>query len=176
MFKTMPDHALALLKERNFFLNKSDYEQIYNVYDQNRYVGMPSYITTDLYLELLHKYYKHLMMGLEKEDLYSLVKALVKGMYEKTFAIYMNESIDSAIKPALEFNLIYLAVAGNLLEQGSINPPEDLTEKYKKEYSACLAAGAVGSTFLNDEFFDYTQFKTRGSYETDAELNFISEG
>jgi hypothetical protein len=176
MLKSMPDNALALLKECNFFLNKSDHEMIYNVYDQNSYVGMPSYVTTDLYLELLHRYYKHLMMGLEKEDLYPLVKSLVKGMYEKTLAIYVDKSIDSKIKEASEFNLIYLAVAGNLLEQGSINPPEALAQQYKKEYSACLEAGTVGSTFLNDEYFDYTQFKTRGSYEKDAELNLYFRG
>jgi hypothetical protein len=176
MFKNVPDNAQSLLKENNFFLSKSDYGQLYDVYDQNRYFGVPSYITTDLYLQLLHVYYKHLMMGLEKEDLYPLVKSLVKGMYAKTLRIYMDKSINEDIGSALEFNLIYLAVAGNLLEEGSINPPEELLGQYKKEYSAVLDAGSVGSDFLNDEYFDYTQFKARGSYENDAELNCYFRG
>ena len=176
MFKTMPDEAFSLLKDRNFFLKESGYEQLYNVYEKNYYDGLPSYITADLYLELLHVYYKHLLMGLEKYDLYPLARDLIKGMYSKTLAIYTDKVMSEDIKPALEFNLIYLAIAGNLLKEELITPPDSLLEQYKIEYSACLSATLVGSAFLKDEYFDYSQLKPRGSYEYDNSLGLYFRG
>lgn len=176
MFKTMPDKALSLLKEQNFFLNESKHEQLFYVYDENKYQGVPSYVTTDLYLDLLHVYYKHLLMGLEKKDLYPLAKSLIKGMYEKTLAVYKDKSTSSDLKPSLEFNLIYLAVAGNLMDQGSIKPPTGLLEQYKIEYNACIKATEIGSSFLNDKYFDYSQIKVRGSYVEDKSLGLYFQG
>jgi hypothetical protein len=176
MFKSMPDKTDSLLKEQNFFLNTSSHEQLYNVYEENKYQGVPSYITTDLYADLLHVYYKHLMMSLEKYDLYPLAASLINGMYSKTLAIYNDKSTSSELKPALEFNLVYLAVAGNLFNQNSIKPPAVLFELYKKEYDACIKASEVGSVFLNDIYFDHSQLKVRGSYAEDKSLGFYFQG
>jgi Protein of unknown function (DUF3160)/YARHG domain len=176
MFKTMPDKALSLLNEQNFFLNESNHEQLYYIYDKNNYEGIPSYVTTDLYLDLLHVYYKHLLMGLEKYDLYPLVNALVNGMYEKTLAVYSDKSISNELGPSLEFNLIYLAVAGNLLEQGSIKPPANLIDQYNREYKACREATGVGSELLKDDYFDHNQLKVRGSYVEDQSLGLYFQG
>jgi len=176
MFKVMPDKADSLLKEQNFFLNTSNHEHLYNVYEENKYQGVPSYVSTDLYADLLHVYYKHLMMNLEKYDLYPLAASLVNGMYAKTLEIYNDKSRNSDLKPALEFNLIYLAVAGNLFNQNSIKPPDILVERYQKEYDACIKASEVGSVFLNDLYFDHSQMKARGGYAEDKSLDLYFQG
>jgi hypothetical protein len=176
MFKSMPDKSDKLLNEQNFFLNTSKYEQLYNVYEENKYQGIPNYVTTDLYADLLHVYYKHLMMSLEKYNLYPLATTLINGMYTKTLAVYNDKSTSGDLKPALEFNLIYLAVAANLLSQNSIQPQAELFERYNKEYEACIKASDAGSAFLNDKFFDHSQLKVRGSYAEDKSLGFYFQG
>lgn len=176
MFKSMTDETWSLLKGCNFFLVESDYEQLYNVYEKNYYYGLPSYVTTDLYLELLHVYYKHLLMGLEKYELYPLVKSMVNGMYTKTLDMYMDKETNEDLRPALEFNLVYLAVAANLLEEDSIKPPEILLDQYKRECNACMSATGMGSIFLKSEYYDYTQLKPRGSYDYDNSLGLYFQG
>jgi hypothetical protein len=53
-FTSIPTEMMNHLKQDGFVINKGQYEQLFHVYDENYYDYTPSFITTDLYLQVLH--------------------------------------------------------------------------------------------------------------------------
>ena len=54
------------LAHHNFCIIPSKNEQLFNIYEQNEYRGMPNYITTDVFLQAYHMYFSYVLKSLEK--------------------------------------------------------------------------------------------------------------
>ncbi len=58
------------LGEQGFAIVPADHLQLFHVYEQNDYSNMPSFVTTDLFLQLYHHYFDCLLRDIEEKKLY----------------------------------------------------------------------------------------------------------
>lgn len=171
-FESIPDTMFRLLKARNFVVNwTSRHSELHHVYDRNLYHCIPNFITTDLYLRLLNVHYKYLLMNIETSEMAPLLDHLVKGLYQEMLAFRAESPTDELLQDAVDYNLLMLGVAGNLLEEGSCAIPDRLQNDYNSIFSKASSASGLGADELDANFLDFTQLKPRGNYTTRPELS-----
>ena len=124
------------------------------------------FITTDALLHIFHVVHDDMLKEIEKEHLYNSTELLVQDMQKRSVDEYQNTSPDLVhVKEAAGRNVVFATVACKLLDDSYPVPgyaEEDVTEYVRKilEHSAT-------------EFYpgdDYTQYKPRGHYEGDPDL------
>jgi len=162
-FETIPKEMMSHLKQDGFVINKANYEQLFHVYDENYYDYTPSFITTDLYLQVLHMHISKEMQSIEEEKMISLITGLLSNQYNltKTTASTTN---NNTIKKAALWNQVYYAIALNLITGKPFEVPLEYKEAYRIETERAQNAQGNKSDFLGDSLMDYTQFKPRGNY------------
>jgi hypothetical protein len=168
-FKTIPKSLETALREKNFALVAGNHEQMFYVYDQNQYNYIPNFITTDLYLQVLHKYQCSLLKEIEEEKLIPVIRDLLKNLQQKS----INQAIDdkSPLKDAAIWANAYLSIGLTAINGENQNVDASMKDFYDKEIKEInLAEGISKSEFLGRELFDYSQFKPRGNYTTTEDL------
>jgi hypothetical protein len=65
-FKAIPDELKRSLEVNNFAIVPAKNEQFFYVYDNNSYQYVPNFITTDFYLQVLHKHFSSLLQKIEE--------------------------------------------------------------------------------------------------------------
>lgn len=162
-FEFIPDVMKEHLQRDGFVINKGAYEQLFHVYDENYYDYTPSFITTDLFLQVLHMHISKEMQALEEEKMYPLMKALLEEQYN-----YHKQQAQSAknqpVKEAFEWNQSFYAIALSLLSNKKLDVPTNYASDYGYEMEHIKEASGRKSNFLGDSLIDYTQFKPRGNY------------
>ena len=78
---------LSHLAHHNFAVIPTKNEQLFNIYEQNEYDMMPSYITTDVFLQAYHMYFSYVLKSLEKHCFVPRMSALNTAMYKKAMEI-----------------------------------------------------------------------------------------
>lgn len=162
-FERIPQEMVNHLKQDGFVINKAKYEQLFHVYDENYYDYTPSFITTDLYLQVLHMHISKEMQSLEEEKMIQLLSELITELYnisKKTAESTKNP----IIKKASEWNQVYYAVGLSLITGIKQNVPLEYLQYYQYEYQHTEEAQGLKSDFLGDSLMDYTQFQPRGNY------------
>jgi len=161
-FEQVEAPLLKALHDQNFALVKANHEQLFYVYDENQYTYIPNFVTTDLYLQLMHKYLSGQMQEIEQEKLIGIVSQLLKGLYEKS------KQDPGASAPTVWANT-YLAIAYTTISGKKVAVNPDMAATYALECSNITQSRGMGSDFLNAPFLDYTMFTPRGNYtETEA--------
>lgn len=172
-FESVPDQMMQHLTRDGFVINKAQYHQLFHVYDENYYDYTPSFITTDLYLQVLHMHISKEMQALEEEKMIPLLKELLNEQYLAAKKLTEAHS-DNMIKNAAGWNQVYYAVALSLLTNEKKNVPSHYQEAYAYEYEHTKEGQGKKSDFLGDSLIDYTQFQPRGNYtRTDALKNYF---
>jgi hypothetical protein len=162
-FEKIPQPMMQHLKRDGFVINKANYEQLFHVYDENYYDYTPSFITTDLYMQVLHMHISKEIQALEEEKLMDLLAGLVKDQY----TISKNTAAQAKtpqVKKAAGWIQVYYAVALSLLTDQKQQVSADLAAYYQDELEKAQSAEGYRSDFLGDSLMDYTQFKPRGNY------------
>ena len=124
---------LSHLAHHNFAIIPTKNEQLFSIYEENDYRMMPSYITTDVFLQAYHMYFAYVLKSLEKHCFIPRMKALNEAMYKKAMEIAESSS-DAEIKDLAEFNAAYFAVANELLTGEHHEAPASYKEKAEQEY------------------------------------------
>ena len=126
------------LKQDGFVINKGNFEQLFHVYDENYYDYTPSFITTDLYLQVLHMHLSKEMQSLEQAKMIPLLSDLLKE--QLTIAV-KNASLtkNSLVKSATLWNQVYYSVALSLLSGVKQDVPAGYLKDYNYEYGNALA-------------------------------------
>jgi hypothetical protein len=162
-FEKLTNTMTQKLSTNGFVINKGNYEQLFHVYDQNYYDYTPSFITTDLYLQVLHMHISKEMQALEIKKLFGILDQLLNEQYEKSKQDASSKSLN--LKQASSWNQVYYAIALSLLKDTKYKVPENLQASFDFEFSHIQeAAGREKSDFLGDSIMDYTQFIPRGNY------------
>ena len=112
--KDMDPALKDLLGKNGFAIVPGKKIQLFHVYEKNDYSVFPSFVTTDLYLQLFHLYFDSVVKDIEEEKLDSLVTILCQTMYDKC-KLLAETSPSKEIKMANAFNQAYFAVALSLL-------------------------------------------------------------
>ena len=114
-----PDPKLTdMLVKQGFAIVPDSYDQLFQVYENNDYHDFPSFVTTDLYLQIYHMYFDCMLRKAEEGKLYdALLDFCRKGYRECTNAI--SNPVNKQEKELAEFSQAYFAIALRLL-----NPKE----------------------------------------------------
>lgn len=162
-FSDLPDAVKLHLAADGFVINKAKYEQLFHVYDQNYYDYTPSFITTDLYLQVLHMHISKEMQSLETKKMYPLLDRLLTELYEASKKD--GASATAVLRKAGAWNQTYFAVALSLLKGKKYAVPTGMEGSFDFEYTHINDAEKIDrSDFLGDSLMDYTQFIPRGNY------------
>ena len=154
------------LAEEGFAIVPSNTAQLFHVYERNDYSDFPSFVTTDLYLQLYHLYIDCMLRELEEYQLLPLMTEYTQDMIDAMLAIIHNaDNDDSETKRIAGRNLQFFRVALHLFTGKPINASYT-TEK--AEIEKCLKAENTRSGMLMDYMgeisFPYSLFRTRGHY------------
>ena len=62
-----------MLGRNGFAIVPAEHNQLFHVYEKNDYADFPSFVTTDLYLQLFHLYFDCVLRDVEEKHLDSLM-------------------------------------------------------------------------------------------------------
>ena len=155
------------LGEQGFAIVPSNHSQLFHVYEQNDYSNFPSFVTTDLYLQLYHLYIDCMLRELEEYHLLPLMTEFSKEMRDIMKVNYQGAPDDSeegriAWRNRQFFDVAYHLFTGKPME----NMNDYCTEQ--EEIEKCLQAKNTTSGLLMDYMgdipFAYSLFRARGHY------------
>ena len=136
--------------------------QLFHVYEKNDYSDFPSFVTTDLYLQLYHFYFDNVLRSIEEEKFDSIVNLLSAELY-KHFSTPMSKQME----PARKFNQAYFAIAQALITGKSAPAVSDeYKAMVKEEVDKIMESVDSYSDFLNykNVLYGYSLFRPRGHY------------
>jgi hypothetical protein len=168
-FKSIPDELKRSLEVNNFAIVPAKNEQFFYVYDNNSYQYVPNFITTDFYLQVLHKHFSSLLQKIEEEKFIPQLTELLMFVHQEANSYQSSES-DPILKSAAQRATTYLAIATALITEKECAVPEGWEAFFAEELDRILNAEGVGSGFLDDPLLNYSQFTPRGNYTKTPEL------
>jgi hypothetical protein len=107
----------ALLAQNGFAVASpvpGEYREFYQIYEQNRYMQVPVFITTDSVYHIYHLLFDKMLRDLETGYFIADIKTLTSSMLAETTSQYQSLRGTSLEDPALR-NAAYFAVADRLL-------------------------------------------------------------
>lgn len=146
------------LGRNGFAIVPGQLAQLFHVYEKNDYSDFPSFVTTDLYLQLFHLYFDCMVREIEQNGLSQAVEQFVEAMYEHTTG----------------WNHAYFTIAKALITGKT---PTAVEGKYKQqildEIGKIEQSQDNFSEFLNyqDVMFGYSLFRPRGHYTRSDQLS-----
>ena len=162
-FEKIPDLMRNHLKQDGFVINKGNYEQLFYVYDENYYSYTPSFVTTDLFLQVMHMHLSKEMQALEEAKMYPLLQSLLTDQMNASRKISVSGS-SAHLKNAAQWSQTYYAVALSLLTGTKQTVSASYQSAYNYELECTSNASGHASTYLGDSLMDYTQFLPRANY------------
>ncbi len=146
--------------------------EFFEIYEMNRYVPVASFVTVDSLMHTYHLYFAHLLKKVEKEYLAGCLKLLSEKMLADSLAQY-DVLKGSEWEEAAKRNVAFFTVGAKLLDDKTqINA--DVKEVVEYELEHICAAEEISASMIYDggrgSMEDYTQYKPRGYYEGDEEL------
>ncbi len=170
----------ALLAKNGFVVKPpvaGQYREFYQVYEQNRYMSVPVFVTTDSIYHIYHLIFDKMLRDLETGYFISDLKSLTTAMLAASTAQYQSLSGSSLAEPALR-NVAYFAVADRLL--GLTDPvPAEATDLMNQELALINAAGdqAISPIWDRPDLSPemklievYGQYVPRGHYTRSEDL------
>ncbi|MBO4851728.1 MAG: DUF3160 domain-containing protein [Prevotella sp.] len=163
--EVFPEELKSRLQRDGFAIVEADHEQLFQIYEKNDYTLFPSFVTTDLYLQLYHLFFDATMRKVEESKLSDAIATLCKEMHGK-----MNQTAqtakEKAVREAAQWNTAYFAIAYQLLTQQTLSIPEAYQQMAAEEVSHSMDTEDTYSQFLEslDVKFPYSLFKPRGHY------------
>ncbi len=162
-FEKIPAVMREHLNRDGFVINKAGYEQLFYAYDENYYDYTPGFITTDLFLQVMHMHVSKEMQALEEARMYPMLQNLLAeqlGAMRKM----VSTAGSARLKNAAQWSQTYYAVALSLLTGSKQAVPSPNQSAYDYEMDRTMSASGRSSSYLGDSLMDYTQFEPRANY------------
>ncbi len=159
------------LIKNNFVVYRTGSNEFFEIYESNRYNQFPNFVTVDSLLHTYHLYFAYLMRQTETEYLAGTLQKLSASMLEKTSRQY-SELFGTEWEDAALRNLEFFYI-GALLQDSSVSAPieqQEFNDVAKSEYDKIMSASDIDNCALTGLFEDYTQYKPRGYYEGNEQL------
>lgn len=165
----LQDHMVKKLVENNFVVCDGTWSEFFDLYEQNRYLQVPVFVTTDSMMHTYHLYFALLQKNTESNYLTDLTGKFSSRMYKDSLAQYQElagtEWEDAALK-----NVAFFAVGAELMGEDVADLPADAKAIAGQEQQLILDAQSVEESPLTGDLEDYSQYKPRGYYEGNEEL------
>ena len=149
------------LAQNGFAIVPANHEQLFHIYEKNDYNQFPSFVTTDLYLQLYHLYIDCMLRELEEQKLFLLLTQFCQESY-KAFTVRQYEESGLDTLAAMTWLNTYFTVANALLQDKAPIGNADALH----EYQQVMKSENDYSKYLGYEnaFFAYSLFRPRGHY------------
>ncbi len=156
---TFPQELYDRLAKNGFAIVPAEHLQLFHVYEQNDYHAFPSFVTTDLYLQLYHLYFDALLREVEQTRYYYLTEQLCR----ETRSELMLRSDSTS-----EWLCTFLTVALSLLQdEEPIDNPAARHEFLQAKKAENEISEFLGCT---EAPFEYSLFRPRGHYTRNETL------
>jgi hypothetical protein len=152
------------LKKNGFVVVEGDRASIEGIYGANVYEAMPSLVTADVVLQLVHTTYDSSLRRVETNHLRTSLVRMTKTLLHAAITRYAKKPDGAALR-----NVEYVAVAERLLG-GSIGLPAAAKPKVAAELGLITAHQESAESPIFGYPVDYTQFIPRGHYTRLAAL------
>ncbi|MBR6307579.1 MAG: DUF3160 domain-containing protein [Lachnospiraceae bacterium] len=162
------DEMKTKLKNNLFVVSGDAGMEFFHIYEFNRYVQLPSFITVDSLMHTYHLYFMKLLKNTEKEYLFDRVKTMTDKLYERTltdYETYKGTDWESAALKNVEFAAVAKALTGD-----TPKVPDAASEVVSYELGKINDASGIDDSKIIGKMEDYSQYKVRGYYEGDETL------
>lgn len=165
---TFSNEMLQKLVANNFVVFESQSAEFFDIYESNRYTQTPSFITADSMMHTYHLYFAMLQKKVEKGALCNAVEKMSSAMLEnskKQYEVLKGSEWEEAAK----LNVAYFGIATRLFGRDD-QIPEYASAIVNEELRKIMQASGIDTSLITGTYEDYSQFKPRGYYEGDAQL------
>ncbi len=166
-----PKEMRELLIKNGFAVRGGGRDEFFEVYEDNRYFYFPSFITVDSLMHTYHLYFAYLMKCTEKEYIADALKTLSTKMLEQSAAQYSALKGTKWENAALR-NLEFFYIGAYLQDETVAAPIQDkaFADTVTAELAKIQSASGIDMCALTEMMEDYTQYKPRGYYDGDEQL------
>lgn len=159
-FASVPNEVVSDLHATNFSIVEANRAMPFFVYDQNAYQYIPHYITTDLYLFILHKYFSCFLEKYDQNFLSKELKSILVGNQKSLNQL--DKKADKSLVPYIEWAKAYNAIALYAITDSLSAVPAAYNDIYKDEVEAIKSSGKP--VLIPNNFVSYSELKPRGHY------------
>ena len=162
---------LILLQQNHFTVKRSQYTQMYDIYNLCTWNGTPIFVTTDAVLHIYHLLFDHFLTDIEIIKFIPELEILTKKLIEQSQIQYTNLEPSEAREAAYR-NLAFLYVSQKLLKGAEISVPTFLTALVDSELTLIENHDGFHYSPIFGDFsaLDYSQFIPRGHYTKNDSL------
>jgi len=160
--------AKKLLSQNGFVVIPTNFESIYQIYEDCRKRNIPIFVTTDVVLHTSHILFDYVLRIIEIEKLMEDLRVLTDGMLEASINQY-NVATTQEVEEAARNNVAFFSVAAKLLDEKrkTLSFVKDIVEK-ELDYIRKQEGFQYSPIFGYKE--DYSQYVPRGHYTRNAEF------
>lgn len=165
------EQELELLKTNHFVVapaarisqqfGATAFNEMFDIYNENRELGIPIFVTTDALLHTFHLCFDYILRTCEEKRFIGQLNRLLDGLLAQTQQQYSLAGNDT-IRRALMSTLNYLIVAKVLLDSTFVPPSTD--GKYNDELALISLADGFHLSPIFGYNEDYSQYIVRGHY------------
>ncbi|MCK4297562.1 MAG: DUF3160 domain-containing protein, partial [Candidatus Marinimicrobia bacterium] len=116
----------TLLLQNHFTVKKSRHKQLYDIYNDCTWNGMPIFVTTDAVLHTYHVLFDRFLSEIEVQKFIEKLDLLTETLINQTESVF-TESTKPETKEAARRNLAFLCVAKKLLNGTEVTIPDTVS-------------------------------------------------
>lgn len=156
------------ISKNGYVVVKQNNIELFETYENNNYAKMPSFVTTDVYLQLIHLYFSFMLQSLEEEKFIPMAGNIIDNLYKKSM-IDLTQRINPESEEEAKFAQFYFAIAKELLTGERLK----IDSNYEEVRTKYLQLAKESNQQMLDEngFIDFSLFKPRGNYTKTKELS-----
>lgn len=164
----LDDKMTELLAKNGFVVREEAGREFFDLYERNRYNMIPNFVTVDSLMHTYHVYFAYLLKNIEKEYLADQVRQLGIKMLEDSKEQYVQLK-GSEWESAAVRNVAFFTVGAKLLDD-TVQIEDYVSDIVESELSRIETAQGIMISAITDDEEDYSQYKPRGYYEGDSDL------
>ncbi len=165
----LSDRQKEMLENKGFFVTDMGGSEYFEEYEFNRYWHYANFVTADSMLHTYHLYFQHLLKSTERQYLLDELSRFTNNMLSKSIEQYNILRTDSRWEEAAYRNVAFFSVASRLLSDKAVIP-EAVTEAVNAELELINGASGTADSHVTGNSEDYSQYKPRGYYDGDEDL------
>jgi hypothetical protein len=158
----------ALLAKQGFFVAPAQNVQLYHVYENNDYLVVPNFISSDAVLQLYHIFYDYSLREMEGERLIALTEKLTRHLLAQSLSTYRHLP-DGPVRQAALLNVASFGVAAKALDL-KVELPAEAAALVDAEWQTMEAHRGRGDSAIFPYEVDFSQFVPRGHYTRGEKL------
>ena len=165
----MPEEFWDALKKDGFVIDATyGNNEFFDEYEGNRYSLIPNFVTVDSLMHTYHLYFGYLLKSTEKKYLCEKLTSLTKKMFDESLAQYEKLKGTDFENAAIK-NVVFFSVPASLLGIKT-DIPDFASKSADNEVNKINSSAGIDISEINGLYEDYSQYKVRGYYEGDEQL------